>query len=252
MPRGSKHGERRVQRKRIPRQKQGYLGKDVAAVANRSPSTITHLCKQGLLEQHEDGSITKESAHIHFRDEYILAGILEPSLEPEGYYRQIEPEVVRGNRAESPDEGRTLVYDFEAERAKLTHMQARKMEIEVEKELGNLVPWDEVEYTVTATYTEFVQSILTLADRLTPLVVGIEDERTIHETVQEIAESLIQTLSNKLGAMIDKHYGDVPHVHAGANGPAALPALALASQRGQSAAQDAHLRMGRSGTHPPQ
>lgn len=205
MPPGAKHGERRTQAKRRSPTKIGYLGKDVAEVVQRSRPYISKLIKQGHLETHPDGSIVRESAHKYFREEFIMAGILHPTVQPEGFYRDAEAPMIQVNNQGEP---RKQVYNFDEERSRLLHLQADRIELELAREKGELVPWPEIEYSISVTYTELIQTILTFADRLTPLLVGIEDERDMHEIVQDVAESTISSLASSLQTLVDKHNGN--------------------------------------------
>lgn len=225
MPPGSKPGERRMQMPRRPPDRKGYLGKYVAKVAGVSPSRISNLVKKGDLETHDDGSIKKESAHIYYKDEFTFAGVLTQTLEPAGYYREAESGLksVGGNEWTAGSTNEEVKYHFGAARAKQAHMQARKIELEVEQLEGNLVLWSEIEYSIAAIYSEVVQSVLALPDQLTPLVVGNEDEPEVHDIIGTKAESIIAALRNNINALLEQHYAEHVGTHNGVHQPPQLP-----------------------------
>lgn len=87
------------------------------------------------------------------------------------------------------------VYDYDAERARLTHHQANTAEIEEQRKRGELIPVDAVRLAWSDVVASARAKILSLPSRLASTVAGksaeeIEKESRsiVHEALAELAE----------------------------------------------------------------
>lgn len=108
-------------------------------------------------------------------------------------------------RLGSTDDGQ--VYDYEAERARLTNKQAEKAQLELQVLRGELIPATRVEEEQGAMVTAFRTRCLSIPIKAAPVLVNREDPAAIEGYLRE----LIYEALNELADFDPAQYGAEPN-----------------------------------------
>lgn len=88
------------------------------------------------------------------------------------------------------------VHDYEAERARLTHHQANKTQLEEEVLKGTLIPAEKVEQVQGDMVSSFRAKILAIPTKAAHAVIGLEDLNEAKETLKEFLYEALNELAD--------------------------------------------------------
>lgn len=91
------------------------------------------------------------------------------------------------------DDGK--VYDYDAERARLTHHQANKTALEEDTLKGALIPADMVKETWATLVMSFRAKMIGLPNKAAPQIIGVDDLREAEQILQDFIYDALSELS---------------------------------------------------------
>lgn len=87
------------------------------------------------------------------------------------------------------------VYDYDAERARLTHHQANKTALEEDTLKGALIPADMVKETWATLVMSFRAKMIGLPNKAAPQIIGVDDLREAEQILQDFIYDALSELS---------------------------------------------------------
>jgi hypothetical protein len=162
---------------------------------------VQKAIKAGRITRNSDGTIDPATADAQWKANTDPAGptangtqrvpvsVSQPQVIP------VAPRTPGGNGdASSPPAGGYL-----ASRAVREAYRARREKLAFERDSGALVPIEDVRATAFATGRRIREHLLTLPDRIAPLVAGFSDAGECHRVITEEVEHVLEELNDAQG-----------------------------------------------------
>jgi hypothetical protein len=140
---------------------------------------VNAAIKTGRITPLEDGRIDSEKSDAEWaeRTDPAAARTLEGSRQPRGRGRPPNGKA----EASAPE----VLSEYLASRSKRETFRARREELALEKDSGKLVPLADVRAAAFNTGRRLREQLLTIPDRVAPVVAGLSDIAECHRVVRE-------------------------------------------------------------------
>lgn len=173
-----------------------------AAHLGVSPSYVTQLRKDGRLVLSEDGMVDLQAslARVKATEDANRDDVKKRWAQHRG-----EP---GGGAAPEPDRETRAAGAFSAARAAKMMADAKKAQLEYQKMAGGLVELEAVQRAAAGAGATLRGALESLADRLAPELVGIQDEARVHALLTERIEEVLNNLHATFAQMATQLAGD--------------------------------------------